>query len=392
MHSVLSLPLLTPDGVLGAMNVYAHGKAIFDDHAVNIGELFSVPAAIAVQNALVLAQAKRLATNLQAALVSRAVIDQAMGIVMSRTGCTAAEAFDRLRARSQTEHIKVSAVAQSVVDAAVRRARARRAIEDPALRINTVVLDRTDAGRPGRREPGLRRRPGSGSARPGVRGVHPRWLERWVQRNDDPGQRLSRRDLCLQLHRARGGPVRSHRLSSGRHPVCSAVRREPGSRLPESAAGGQQRRRTVDHHVRLQFADPRVGVGIRPRRHRRRLGRRQRDRTGFRARRGGRSRLCRHLQLLQRLTGRVPTITLLPPPPLTTTPTPSTVTATPATITSTVAAVTSTVSSTSVVVAVKYLSDTGSHASELLPVGAGLVAAGAVLLLFGRRRRGTHLG
>ena len=131
VHSVLSLPLLTPDGVLGAMNVYAYGKAIFDDHAVNIGELFAVPAAIAVQNALVLAQAKRLASNLQAALVSRAVIDQAMGIVMSRTGCSASEAFDRLRTRSQTEHLKVSAVAQSVVDAAVRRARARRAIEDP---------------------------------------------------------------------------------------------------------------------------------------------------------------------------------------------------------------------------------------------------------------------
>jgi GAF domain-containing protein len=131
VHSVLSLPLLTPDGVLGAMNVYAHRKAIFDDHAVNIGELFAVPAAIAVQNALVLAQAKRLASNLQAALVSRAVIDQAMGIVMSRTGCSASEAFDRLRTRSQTEHLKVSAVAQSVVDAAVRRARARRAIEDP---------------------------------------------------------------------------------------------------------------------------------------------------------------------------------------------------------------------------------------------------------------------
>jgi transcriptional regulator with GAF, ATPase, and Fis domain len=131
VHSVLSLPLLTPDGVLGAMNVYAHSKAVFDERAVNIGELFAVPAAIAVQNALVLAQAKRLASNLQAALISRAVIDQAMGIVMSRTGCNAEEAFDRLRTRSQTEHVKVSAVAQSVVDAAVRRARARRAIEDP---------------------------------------------------------------------------------------------------------------------------------------------------------------------------------------------------------------------------------------------------------------------
>jgi transcriptional regulator with GAF, ATPase, and Fis domain len=131
VHSVLSLPLVTPDGVFGAMNVYAHAKGAFDEHSVNVGELFSVPAAIAVQNAQVLAQAKRLATNLQAALTSRAVIDQAMGIVMSRTGCSAAEAFERLKARSQTEHIKVSAVAQSVVDAAVRRARSRRSPDDP---------------------------------------------------------------------------------------------------------------------------------------------------------------------------------------------------------------------------------------------------------------------
>ncbi len=132
VHSVLSLPLVTPDGVFGAMNVYAHAKGAFDDHSINVGELFSVPAAIAVQNAQVLAQAKRLATNLQAALTSRAVIDQAMGIVMSRTGCTASEAFERLKVRSQAEHVKVAAVAQSVVDAAVRRARSRHATEDPS--------------------------------------------------------------------------------------------------------------------------------------------------------------------------------------------------------------------------------------------------------------------
>jgi GAF domain-containing protein len=131
VHSVLSLPLLTPEGVSGAMNVYAHGKGVFDAHAVRVGELFSVPAAIAVENAQVLAKAKRLANNLQAALVSRAVIDQAIGIVMSRTGTTAAEAFDRLRTRSQVEHTKVSVVAQSIVDAAVRRARARRPAEGP---------------------------------------------------------------------------------------------------------------------------------------------------------------------------------------------------------------------------------------------------------------------
>ena len=45
---MLSLPLLTPDGVFGAMNVYAHGKDAFDERAERIGELFATPAAIAV--------------------------------------------------------------------------------------------------------------------------------------------------------------------------------------------------------------------------------------------------------------------------------------------------------------------------------------------------------
>src|SRR6476661_6569139 len=76
VHSVLSLPLLTPDGVFGAMNVYAHDKDAFDEQSARVGELFAVPAAIAVQNAQVLAATKRLATALQASLTSQAIIDQ----------------------------------------------------------------------------------------------------------------------------------------------------------------------------------------------------------------------------------------------------------------------------------------------------------------------------
>ena len=125
VHSALSLPLLTADGVLGAMNVYAHAPDAFDDHAAQVGELFAVPAAIAVQNAQVLAQAKRLASQLQTALTNRAVIDQAKGILISRIGCGAEEAFDRLRQLSQTDNQKLHTVAQSVVDEAMHRARAR---------------------------------------------------------------------------------------------------------------------------------------------------------------------------------------------------------------------------------------------------------------------------
>jgi GAF domain-containing protein len=125
VHSVLSLPLLTQEVVVGAMNVYAHGRDAFDDRAERNGQLFAVPAAIAVQNAQTLAQTQRLTANLQRALSTRAVIDQAIGIIISRAGITADEAFDRLRTLSQKEHIKVSTAASSIVDAATRRARGR---------------------------------------------------------------------------------------------------------------------------------------------------------------------------------------------------------------------------------------------------------------------------
>jgi GAF domain-containing protein len=125
IHSVLSLPLLTPDGVFGAMNVYAHAKEAFDERAERLGELFAAPAAVAVQNAQVLEQTKRLAASLQGALSTKALIDQALGIIRSRSGASSDEAFARLRAMSQTRNVKLAVVAESLVEEAVRRAKAR---------------------------------------------------------------------------------------------------------------------------------------------------------------------------------------------------------------------------------------------------------------------------
>ena len=125
VHSALSLPLLQPDQVVGAINVYAREKDVFDEHAAHLGELFAAPAAAAVHNARVLAQARELAAQLQKALSTRPLIDQAIGLLRGRTGATTEEAFARLREISQTEHTKLAEVAQRIVDEAVRRARAR---------------------------------------------------------------------------------------------------------------------------------------------------------------------------------------------------------------------------------------------------------------------------
>jgi len=124
VHSVLSLPLLLPDRVVGAMNVYAHAKDAFGAEAVRVGELYAGPAAVAVHNAQILARSQQLVDQLREALASRAVIDQALGIIRSRTGAGPEEAFDRLRTMSQNQHVKVSEVSRALVDEAVRRARA----------------------------------------------------------------------------------------------------------------------------------------------------------------------------------------------------------------------------------------------------------------------------
>lgn len=125
IHSALSLPLLLPDRVLGAMNVYSRDKNAFDERAVRLAEAFAGPAAVSVANAQLLAQAERLVGELQQALHSRAQIDQALGVVMSRSGVSAEEAFARLRSLSQSRSVKLAVVAAELLGEAVSRARAR---------------------------------------------------------------------------------------------------------------------------------------------------------------------------------------------------------------------------------------------------------------------------
>jgi AmiR/NasT family two-component response regulator len=59
--------------------------------------------------------------GLRAAMHSRAVIEQAKGIIMGATGCDAEAAFDLLRQQSQHLNRKLRDVAEEVVASAVRR-------------------------------------------------------------------------------------------------------------------------------------------------------------------------------------------------------------------------------------------------------------------------------
>jgi GAF domain-containing protein len=123
VHSALSLPLLVPTGILGAMNVYAHAPNSFDERSQRLGETFAISAALAVQHAQILEQTARLIDRLRAGLKGRALIDQATGVLRRRHGGTTDDAVARLREMSTTQSLPLAAVALSVVEDAVRRSR-----------------------------------------------------------------------------------------------------------------------------------------------------------------------------------------------------------------------------------------------------------------------------
>jgi hypothetical protein len=54
-----------------------------------------------------MAERTEMSEHLQSALASRAVIDQALGVVMGQNRCTADETFDILRMNSQNRNVKL---------------------------------------------------------------------------------------------------------------------------------------------------------------------------------------------------------------------------------------------------------------------------------------------
>ena len=115
VRSTLSVGLPVHEQVAGALNLYARHPAAFDDDAVVLAQSFAGYAAVALANAHLYDVSATLAQHLQAAMESRAVIEQAKGIVMAERHCTADEAFTILSKLSQDTNRKVRDVAAALV-------------------------------------------------------------------------------------------------------------------------------------------------------------------------------------------------------------------------------------------------------------------------------------
>jgi GAF domain-containing protein len=119
----LSLPLITHDGPIGALNMYAETELAYDESDQETGGLFATQAAFLLANAQAYWDARTLSENLEQAMVSRATIEQAKGIVMSTMGCGPDEAFEVLKRQSQQKNIKLRQIAAELVANTPRRHR-----------------------------------------------------------------------------------------------------------------------------------------------------------------------------------------------------------------------------------------------------------------------------
>jgi GAF domain-containing protein len=111
---------------LGALNFYARTPKGFSEDDEDVAAQFAVQAAVVLANAQAYWDAHQLNENLSTAMQSRAVIEQAKGILMGAQGCSADEAFQILVRVSQRENRKLREIAEELVSRAQQAGSDRR--------------------------------------------------------------------------------------------------------------------------------------------------------------------------------------------------------------------------------------------------------------------------
>ncbi len=114
--SSLSLPLQVGEGTGGALNLYSTAPHAFTDPVtIERATAFAAQGSAVLTVALRQAEQTQLTEQLEQALSSRSVIDQAIGIIMGQQRCDAPTAFAVLRAASQSRNRKIRDIATDLV-------------------------------------------------------------------------------------------------------------------------------------------------------------------------------------------------------------------------------------------------------------------------------------
>lgn len=105
------------DTVIGALNLFGHADVTFKDDEVRVVQALADVATIALLQERNIAHADSLAEQLQVALNTRIVIEQAKGALARQEGSTPSEAFELLRSEARRSRRRLVDVATEVISA-----------------------------------------------------------------------------------------------------------------------------------------------------------------------------------------------------------------------------------------------------------------------------------
>jgi GAF domain-containing protein len=111
-----ALPLRLRDTTIGALNLVGIDESPMDDADVLVARAFADLAAISILQHRAAIESQHVTEQLANALTSRIVIEQAKGVVFERAGVDMSEAFARLRSYARRHSLRLTEVAEAVID------------------------------------------------------------------------------------------------------------------------------------------------------------------------------------------------------------------------------------------------------------------------------------
>jgi GAF domain-containing protein len=121
LAAVLASPIPYTTEAVGVVAVFASGPHPWTEAEQQAIVAFTDLAAMLILNAMEAAERGLIAVQLQGALDSRVVIEQAKGVLVGRHGLTTRQAFERLRRAARDQRRPLAEVSRAVVSAAEHR-------------------------------------------------------------------------------------------------------------------------------------------------------------------------------------------------------------------------------------------------------------------------------
>ena len=115
-EAVHALPMRLRQQTIGALNLFRVTPGTFGPSDLRIGQALADVATISLLHERFLRRSETLNEQLEAALASRVVIEQAKGKLAERLGLDMHDAFQLLRNYARSRHLRLSEVAQNFVD------------------------------------------------------------------------------------------------------------------------------------------------------------------------------------------------------------------------------------------------------------------------------------